>query len=151
MNHLEKKALQNEALDAKPFFDSFEQEFLNENKNTCYVLSKKWLNNWKKYVSYDELTTNIEPNIKSFGQVHPGKINIDIVEESPEDLKYTDLDYYGNVYMRSKIQAEVDYILITEETWNFLKDKYDGITIRRPIFDLPDGSRRVEVILKQVI
>ena len=151
LNSQDKDILEKEALAAKAFFDSFEQEFLNENKDVFYVISTKWLNCWKKYVSYDELAANKEPNLKFLGQIRPEKMNIDILEESSDDLKYVDLDYYGNVYLKPKIQAEVDYTLITEQAWNFLKDIYDGVTIKRPLFDLPDGSRRVEVTLKQVI
>ena len=150
LNSQEKEILHQQALDAKPLFDGFEEEFLNENKEILYVISKKWLNKWKKYVSYDEFTTNKELNLKLFGQVTPEQINVDIVEESPDQLKYTDPNHYGNVYLKSKIQSEVDYTLLTEQAWNFFKNKFDGITIKRPVSNLKDDSRRVEVMLKQV-
>ena len=49
----------------------------------CYVLSTKWLKQWKEYVGYEQLVGEEQQNKnkkdKMIGKRHPGKINNDII------------------------------------------------------------------------
>lgn len=50
-----------------------------------YLLSTKWLQDWKDYVGYDQLIAEEEDKPKKdkkFGRRHPGKINDDITASS---------------------------------------------------------------------
>lgn len=49
----------------------------------CYLLSTKWLQDWKQYVGYSQLVGDEEEKSnkkdKKVGKRHPGKINTDII------------------------------------------------------------------------
>jgi ubiquitin carboxyl-terminal hydrolase 4/11/15 len=150
LNPNEQEELKREALTAKKLLDAFETQFFDQNTEFFYVLSVKWFNKWKKYVGYDGYANNKDPDAKLLGQVKPGAINTDIVDESADQLKYSEPSHYANTYIVPKLQSELHYKLITEEAWNFFKGLYAGTEIKRPAYQLPDGSRRVEVQLKQV-
>lgn len=49
----------------------------------CYLLSTKWLKDWKQYVGFDLLIDPSEEALakkdEKVGKKHPGKINADIV------------------------------------------------------------------------
>ena len=49
----------------------------------CYVLSTRWLKDWKDFVGYDATVKEDQKfDKKSYGKRHPGKINIDIIAPS---------------------------------------------------------------------
>ena len=46
----------------------------------CFVLSSKWLRDWKDFVGYDGTVMEGEKiDKKYYGKRHPGKINSDIL------------------------------------------------------------------------
>jgi len=134
--------------------NNFEAEFTEGKKNSFYVLSKKWLTQWKKHVSYDNVIKDEEPNLKWFGQCTLGVINEDIIEDNPKFIhfkKYPEDESFSNVLLKDGIQEGVDYILITEQAWEYLSKIYEGIEIKRPVITLHNNERRVQVRLKQVL
>lgn len=131
-------------------FDKFEQEFVTAEVDFYHILSKRWFNKWKRYVSYDEITSGKEPNSQFFGQIKPGGMNEDIVVNPELAVKYSDENHYANVFLKDQLQADVDYIIISEAIWKELKAKYPGIEVKRPVITLPSGQKRVEVRLKSV-
>lgn len=58
---------------------------LRELKETdlCYLISTKWLQDWKQYVGYSQLVGDEDEKStkkdKKYGKRHPGKINSDII------------------------------------------------------------------------
>lgn len=58
----------------------------------CYLLSTKWLKDWKDYVGFDLLIDPSEEALarkdKRTGKKHPGKINADIVVTPAEARDY---------------------------------------------------------------
>jgi hypothetical protein len=54
-----------------------------KNNELCYLLSTRWLQEWKEYVGYEQLVGDEEEKTskkdKRFGKKNPGKINADIV------------------------------------------------------------------------
>lgn len=54
----------------------------------CYLLSTRWLQDWKEYVGYEVLvgeeTEKQGKKDKKYGKRHPGKINTDITASGTE-------------------------------------------------------------------
>ena len=148
------ESLQKEAREAKTLFDQFDVEFNNPENTSFYVISQQWLNKWKQYVSYDNVTQDLEPNVQYFGQSHPGKINEDLIDDNPKFIPlstYPEDKSFTNVLLRDGLQEGRDYKLITEAAWNYLYNDYQGVTIKRPCRVFPNGEKQVEVRLKKVV
>ena len=142
--------LKEEALTMKQYFQEFEAEFKNPAIEFFYIISIRWLRRWKLHVSYDRLIQGQEPDKRSFGQMKLPRINDELVLEHPRLVRYPQPDHYCNVLLKPHIQAERDYTFLTENAWKFLSSKYEGIAIKRPCYTLPDGHRKIEVMLKKV-
>jgi len=150
----DKQTLIQQARDLKKFFDDFETEFTQGNHTAFYIVSTKWLNQWKKYVSYDEIIAGNEPNLNSFGQVNPGPVNEDIIDNDPRFVLfsgYPDDKSFTNVLLRDGIQEGRDYQLITEAAWESITKDYEGFAVKRPCKKLANGQTQVEVRLKKVL
>lgn len=142
--------LKEEAKTMKEYLQEFETEFQNPEVQFFYVISIRWLRRWKLHVSFDKVTEGQEPDKRSFGQMKLTTINDELVMPYPRLIRYPQPDHYCNVLLKPHIQAERDYVLITEKAWNYISSKYGGITIKRPCYTLPNGYRKVEVMLKKV-
>jgi hypothetical protein len=140
-----------EAIRLNNYFKDFEKEFVDTAIDSFYVISNKWLSLWKLHVSFNELINEKEPDLKYLGQINLPILNADIVIENTRLLKYSDKDHYCNVTVQPYLQYETDYLLVNENAWKFITEKYqDAIAIKRPAFTQADGHRKVEVYLKQV-
>lgn len=139
-----------EARTMHQFFEGFNQAFNMPENESFYVISVKWLNKWKKYTSYDEVTKNRDPNLKWFGQTKPGRINEDIVEQNARFIRYPDDEDYRNIFLKEEIQEKRDYELITKDAWEFISSKYSNIAVERFAFTYANGMKAVEVRLKRV-
>lgn len=142
-----------EAKKVKKLFDDFDDAFRDPENTSFYVISQNWINEWKKYVSYDNVIQGLEPEKEFFGQEAPGKINEDIVDANPKFLTFTGYPEdksFTNVLLRDGLQEGRDYKLITGPTWRYLHKQYGGIPVKRPCKTFPNGQRQVEVRLKKV-
>lgn len=139
-----------EANDMKNFFESFDQHFNDAANEYFFLLSADWLRKWKRYTSYDNVTRGNDPDPRWFGQVNPGQINENIINDEPGHGKYPDPSDYRNVFLKPELQDKRDYELITEAAWNYISKNYESIPIKRPSYMLPNGMKQVEVSLKQV-
>jgi hypothetical protein len=70
----------------KTLFSEFDKE-IKEGipQKRGYVISTYWLREWIRYASFYELTEGEERHVDTFGQNHPGKINLDL-KTSPQLL-----------------------------------------------------------------
>mgnify|MGYP003878585063 FL=1 len=127
-----------------------EEEFVSSDDKYYFLLSKKWFEKWKQYISYDQITSGLQPNSQFHGQISPGTMNIDLVVDLKNSLKFPDENHISNVFLKDQIQAQTDYIIISEVIWSEYKLRYPGIEIKRPIIVLPDGHKRIEARLKSV-
>lgn len=60
-------------------------------------------------------------------------------------------EYYCNVQVRSTAIEGVDFILVSEETWNFFYEKYGGVPIPRFSYQGHiHNTPKVEVFLQKV-
>lgn len=107
-----------------------------------YLLTTKWLNQWKVYVGVLPAT--------SADVRHPGTID-------NSDLLLTD-DYVkdpeGNPVTLATLRCEIDYVICPPVCWNYLTEKYgvkEGSVIKRKSIQISDFETKVEVMLKPVV
>lgn len=97
-----------------------------ETGNFCYILSTKWLRDWKDFVAYEQTLgedTDHKHKDKHFGRRSPGKINTDLIAPSHEAKEFytlppemKDYEYMGQI-INEKREKDVDYIAVTEDIW----------------------------------
>ena len=94
-----------------------------------YLISTVWLDNYKKYVFYDDLRYNATPSDYDDDHVtsqHPGKIvNTNLLHQEPEFLKGTGeiADFEAEVmdtYLHKDCMEPKDFEIINEQIWKFL-------------------------------
>ncbi len=146
----ERERIIREAQTLKQLFDSFEEEFQNLEREYFYVVSAHWLRSWKRYTSYERVTSNQDPDSEWFGQVFPGIINQDIIQNDASFIKYINEDDYRNVFLTEQLQERKDYELVTEAAWEYLAKNYENLPVRRYAYSNSLGQRSIEVALKKV-
>lgn len=58
------------------------------------MLNRRWLNRWKKYVSYEENASNRPPS-RFFGGPKPHRVNEDLIDKDQEAcFKYSPLKVF---------------------------------------------------------
>lgn len=63
-----------------------------ESNEMCYMISTKWLREWKDYVGYDATVKEDEKVDKRYyGKRYPGRINIDITAHLNETREFYSL------------------------------------------------------------
>ncbi|CAD8063839.1 unnamed protein product [Paramecium primaurelia] len=124
--------LKKQALEYKRLQESFSKRFSSNNNNQFYILSLNWLNQWKKYVSYDEIVANKAPCLY-FGRITLDRINDDLQENVMKCFLYDPIKTHPwNTFMKQECQENVDYIVIDKDIWDFFTSYYSGISIIRP-------------------
>lgn len=78
-------------------------------------------------------------------------MNEDLIINPQNAIKFPTEDHIANVFIKDQIQAQKDYLILSEELWQEYKRRYTGFEIKRPRITLSDGHKRVEARLKQVI
>lgn len=84
------------------------------------MLILRWLDNWKRYISYDEIINGKAPN-KYFGKINLEYINADIIDSKiSKCFKYIPLNNHPwNTYMKDGLIEDVDYVIVDKEIWTF--------------------------------
>lgn len=133
----------------------------------CYLLSTKWLKDWKEYVGFDLLINPSEEALakkdKRTGKKHPGKINADIIITPAEARDYykipeelAEYQYLNEITSDRKFK-DTDFIAITQNIWETLLQYYEGWQIRRPVLITKgsvfyDGNMlRCDVIIADIL
>jgi hypothetical protein len=101
-----------------------------------YLLSTKWLQDWKDYVGYDQLVGDEEDKKdkkdKKFGKRYPGRINDDITASAAEIRELYDIpkemeEYqYLNQVSGEKRVKDDDFIAVTHDIWEGFLNYYVG-------------------------
>jgi len=98
----------------------------------CYIISRAWLDAYKSWIFYDECQYNRlpDPDQNHVEEKHPGTIaNTDILHTEDKYIKGTgklkefSTEMY-DTYLHKDKRERIDYEMITEELWTFLKGKY---------------------------
>ena len=147
-----------EALDLKPMLKCFDKDFNKLENTSFYVISVKWLNQWKQYTHFDSVSSISMPIVddKLFDTTNhnkemeiefdrPGKINKDLIDTPNNVFYYKEDNHMCNIYLKKNLSYGLDYEFVTENVWSYLSQIYPSIEIKRPAFYLNDGNRRVEV------
>jgi hypothetical protein len=117
-----------------------------ETGDFCFILSTKWLRDWKDYVGYDGTVGEDKKDKRYYGKRHPGKINSDIIASGYETRDYYTLppemkeyDYFRQIIAEKKVKDD-DYLAVTQEIWYGLLQYYEGEEIRRPVRSLKGST-----------
>lgn len=135
----------------KTLCDEFEKDYQNPENLQYYLLSQAFINEWKEYVSYDQLLRG-DPPLKNFGKAFPQYFNKDLLDDysaNGEELVYRNEEERSE--LKPGLQEGVDFQIINKEMIDFFKAEFHGREIMRRAYILPDGHKRVEIYYKKVI
>lgn len=107
-------------------FLSHRYQRLKACEDYAFLLSTKWLREWKDYVGYDNLYG--EGGDKKMGKRAPGHINNDIVVHSRDYFEVDEelmAEYaFLNVIVNEKYDLDDEFIAIDEEFWEKISALY---------------------------
>eukprot|EP01022_Parablepharisma_sp_SALTPOND_P005423 TRINITY_DN122425_c0_g1_i1.p1 TRINITY_DN122425_c0_g1~~TRINITY_DN122425_c0_g1_i1.p1 ORF type:complete len:1140 (+),score=119.66 TRINITY_DN122425_c0_g1_i1:139-3420(+) len=106
----------------------------------AYIISKKWYNDWKKYmglpvsVILDNVSNVAKIDSSRYkGKSWPGPINnLDILDDLRKYYTSSDDNEIMNTPLKPDLKEGVDYKIINEKQWNLLYSIYGGKAIKRP-------------------
>ena len=140
----------------------------NEYDIQTFILSAKWFGKWKNYVEYDELinghkrttpsihsasTTNGGTNSLTSYQ-HPGPIANDhlLLDQKEYFRDFSCPNSICNTVISDCFEENKDYYVISKQMWQYLHNKYGGMTIARNSIPVgPNGLRKVDLKFTRVI
>ncbi|CAD8102555.1 unnamed protein product [Paramecium sonneborni] len=125
-----KQKLNLEALEGINILKFSKDLFLKKQIKMAYLLSKTWLDIWKMHVGYDAVLKGEQPGGKKYGRQQIGEINKDIIANEEQFHSAPELYYYFDPPIND-VQPIKDYILVTQEVWDFFEEKYKGKAVRR--------------------
>ena len=117
-----------------------EQDFQEPNVLEFFVLSKTFLKEWNEFIGF-------ESGAPDFTK-HPGDFNVDLLESLQETKKYMKLP--SQIIMKKGLQNKIDYELINGKLMEFFEKDFGGVKIPRKAYQQADGSKFVEVYLKEI-
>ncbi|CAD8102235.1 unnamed protein product [Paramecium sonneborni] len=122
--------------------------FLQKQVKEAYLLSKTWLDTWKMHVGFDAVLKGEKPGGKKYGRQSIGEINKDIIANEDEFHAAPELHFYFNPPLND-VKPEKDYILVTQDVWEFFYEKYKGQVVRRLANE--EGEFNLKIISPHVI
>ncbi|CAD8047703.1 unnamed protein product [Paramecium sonneborni] len=118
--------LKKQVFEYKKLQESFSKRFQQDSNIQFYILSTKWLNQWKKYVSYDEIVANKAPSMQ-FGRIKLDRINDDLKDFVNQSFKYhPNENHPWNTFMKQSLQENVDYVVIDKEIWDLFQSYHQN-------------------------
>ncbi|CAD8200152.1 unnamed protein product [Paramecium octaurelia] len=108
------------------------ENFEDEDCDKYYILSKNWFNQWKQFVSYDQVVNDQPPDSK-FGQKMMQSYNNDLLDmRINECFKFHPLNTHPwNTWLKPNLQEDKDYIVISQQIQDYLNQNYRGTQIMR--------------------
>ena len=92
------------------------QQRLKKCEDYAYLISTKWLRDWKDYTGYDSLySENSSQSDKKMGKRNPGIINADLIVNNndyfdvPEELEEYE---YLNIVVNEKYDIDDEFIAV---------------------------------------
>jgi ubiquitin carboxyl-terminal hydrolase 4/11/15 len=116
-------------------------------KEPAYIVSKKWLKKWKKYIGAPKKHQFSYNNYDEGERIHPGPItNKEILEEDKDYYKSSDADDIYNVVLKPEMREHFEFRIINSKQWKYLYGIYGGKSIRREQYrDSYPSTAKVEV------
>lgn len=125
-----------------------EEDFSDPEKFDFYLISTKFVSEWKNYVGYEEIKKNtILP--KSYGKLQPEKFNYDLIEEKDSNKTYK-FNQLESVSLKPELKENVDYYIVNENLMRYFARNFKGKVIQRKAYLLPDGRKRVDIHYSKV-
>lgn len=124
----------------------------NEPEETkfLYLLSKKSIFEWKKYICFDDYVA--KKPLTGPGGPKPRDINEDlIVFTDKTSLQYQDPDSsYLNLIMRKDVHVNKDFYIVPENIWNIFKFYTNSFELKREVIYDEKGNRIVDIFPLEV-
>lgn len=117
-----------------------EQDFQEPNVLEFFVLSKTFLKEWNEFIGFESGTPDFTKT--------PGDFNVDLLESLQETKKYMKLP--SQIILKKGLQNKLDYELINGKLMEFFEKDFGGVRIPRKAYLQADGSKFVEVYLKEL-
>lgn len=131
--------------------------FANPKTKYYYLVSLEWYKKWKEKTNFRlledgsslspsdiDLTIDLPPLNEDLVDREKFRV-LDRVSSYQPELDY--LDYP----VKFGVSEDVDYILVREEVWRYIKQKYpDAIRLKRATYTTSSYEERVEVFLNTV-
>lgn len=116
------------------------QESVVEQSDSVFILSKRWLSEWKRFINYDSITESDYLEKYPILNNRPGIINEDILLKVVNPIKLPSKEFgYCNQYLKSDVILN-DILFVTKELWDLFSSEYLGEEIERPVVRLQYGS-----------
>jgi hypothetical protein len=148
LHQLPKKKLSNDELipHAEEFcklLSKFETQWEDPNVFVFYLLSARWLNQWKLYVSYEEIIEKKQAPPEGHGKTHPGQFNSDIVDPKCESYIKRKEQLPSEIILLPNLSENNDYVIVSREVMQFFYDHYEGIIVERKAYLTENQQKRV--------
>jgi DUSP domain len=146
--------LKAEAQHVLDMFKKADQEaYFSKEFNQVYIVSSHWLNQWKAYTGFHELTG--ESIGLATGGVRPGPVDsTDLMEQSQRHLRDPHPSKaYTNITLKNDLTEGENYAYVSRDLWAFFCEKYGKVNeIKRYVICTNDEKNTcmVEVRLKKV-
>ncbi|CAD8206908.1 unnamed protein product [Paramecium pentaurelia] len=123
--------LKQQAKEMHDMLCQLQENFENEECDKYYILSKNWFEQWKQFVSYDQVI-NGQPPDKKFGQTMLQNYNYDLLERINECFKFYPLNSNPwNIWLKPDLKEGINYIVISQQIQSYLNQNYRGLQIVR--------------------
>lgn len=115
-----------------------------------YLISMKWLDQWKKVVYYDHYYKGLMPQ---FDPERPTKIdtidNDSLLRDRSTFYNDVDENSYYNYILKPNMKMNSDYKVVDPETWEFFHSRYGGTEIKRFYYKTYSFGAEIEAKLKE--
>lgn len=133
----------------KDLKSKFEEDFMNPANLEYFVISKKFINEWKNYIGFEEIEKNLLLP-KSYGKNEPEPYNEDLIDEANSETISISKGSENDI-LKPNLIENVDFEIVNKEIMDFFEKNFKGRTISRKAYILPDGHKRIEIYYKTVI
>ncbi len=92
-------------------------------QGTCYLFSSLSFNNWKEYIDHENQSKDAKTiNLKLHKK--PENINQELIKADKDLLIFPDKEHPCTVYLKSDLLKDRDYIIVSQEIWEYFEKKY---------------------------
>jgi len=141
-------------------WDNLNSSYSKSQTSLYFLLSMKWLETWKKHVSYDRFAKSLQPDWSNFTKyTHE-------LENANEDLILADINspeynstYYTirsdengvSILLKENLRETIDYVIVDRDIVDFFKSRYSNFNlIPRRASKTPTGNKITQVYYPKV-
>lgn len=152
-----KEDLKREALITQNLFATMRKTRWTYFEHSAYIISAKWLNKWKEYVSFDkvvQLNRGIAPQNEYPSNPDPASVpgpidNEGLLLDKKEYFhNFSNFCGIANCIIRDTFEEKRDYYLVSKDCWDYLHRKYGGTYILKRCKVPIDYNGKVKLDIK---